>query len=212
MLNRTEEVFDQWASSGRHRQLEQEHGFSVGVMLEKLEDTYFGEPFSFLDVGCGNGWVVRRVAANPNCTRAVGVDVSSQMIDAAKQMCNTPKEAYHKTTLEEWSSPPFTVIFSIESLYYAQSMKLMLSKIYSLLEPGGVCVCGTDYYTENVDTAYWGQMLGITMHMHSESEWVKLFTDAGFETKAERIRNAQSTKQWKRNQGTLLINGIRPTL
>lgn len=181
-------------------------------MLDDLQKTYFSRPFSFLDVGCGSGWVVRRVASHPNCVRAVGVDVSGSMIRRAQAQRSTPKEEYHAAPLEAWSSPPFTVAFSMESLYYAQSMAQMISKIYSLLKPGGACICGTDYYTENVDTAYWGKVLDITMHMRSEHEWVEMFADAGFETSSARIRNAQSQKQWKQEQGTLVITAIRPGL
>ena len=178
-------------------------------MLDNLQKTHFGEPFSFLDIGCGSGWVVRRVAAHPNCVRAVGVDVSGSMIRTAQKMRSTPKEEYHTVSLEAWVSQPFTVAFSMESLYYAESMPQMISKIYSLLKPGGVCVCGTDYYTENIDTAHWGMMMNIPIHMHSESEWVDMFAGAGFDASSYRIRNAQSSKRWKQRQGTLVITAVR---
>ena len=48
--------------------MEEEHGKNV---LKFLESISFEKPFTFLDVGCGNGWVIkknckrRRIVRNP---------------------------------------------------------------------------------------------------------------------------------------------------
>ena len=50
--------FDKWAQNGRAELMEIEHGKNVSKFLDSIS---FEEPFSFLDMGCGNGWVVRKI-------------------------------------------------------------------------------------------------------------------------------------------------------
>lgn len=204
--DRTARVFDQWAADGMDADLEKGHRYSVDTFLDSLD---MGEPFSFLDVGCGNGWVVRKMAAHPLCTRAVGIDKSAQMIRRAEQLRRSDIEEYRAVPLERWDAPPFRMAFSMESMYYVESFREGISKVYSLLEPGGIFACGTDYYVENKETAWWGEQLDITMHRLSQSQWEEAFRQAGFRTTSSRIRNRGKTG-WQRDHGTLFITGIRP--
>lgn len=199
-------VFDRWAADGRDQKLAEGHRHSVHTFLDAMD---WSGPFSFLDVGCGNGWVVRRMASHGTCTRAVGIDKSGGMIKRARAMARRPAEEYHAASLEEWSAPPFDVVFSMESLYYSPSVPDAISKVRSLLVPGGTFVCGTDYYAENPDTAGWADMMGVTMHMYTESEWLDMFKGAGFQTSATRVTDPGSDERWKRDAGTLFITGIR---
>ena len=210
--DRVAAAFDEWAINDRHKILEEGHQFSVHTMLDLLQEKKcFNKPFSFLDVGCGNGWVVRYIAANKeHCTRASGIDISPTMIDRAQEMQEVSLEEYHVMAIEEWDTSPFDLIFSMESIYYTTSMPRAISQVYSLLVPGGMFVCGTDYYTENQDTAYWGDSLDITMHMHTESEWIDMFRNAGFQTSFVHVRDPNSPVRWKREQGTLFVIGVRP--
>ena len=47
------------------------------------KESDIGDNFSFLDLGCGNGWVVRQIAKHNLCNKAVGIDGAEQMIKAA---------------------------------------------------------------------------------------------------------------------------------
>ncbi len=61
-------TFDSWAQNGRAELMEMEHGNNVSKILQTIS---FDKPFTFLDVGCGNGWVVRKIASFENCKLAV---------------------------------------------------------------------------------------------------------------------------------------------
>jgi ubiquinone/menaquinone biosynthesis C-methylase UbiE len=104
----------------------------------------------------------------------------------------------------------FNFIFSMESLYYADSIEVALEKIYKLLKPGGQFFCGTDFYTDNKATARWAKIMKIQMHLHSKNEWKKLFRDAGFFVKTKQIKDLKDKKKWKRELGTLFITGTKP--
>jgi SAM-dependent methyltransferase len=201
-------TFDEWAQNGRAELMEKEHGKNVSRFLDKV---HFEKPFSFLDVGCGNGWVVRKISENPKCKKAIGIDKSKKMIVQAKKNKSNSKEIYIHTNLESWRySGKFDYIFSMESLYYAESITIALKKIFQLLKPGGVFFCGTDFYTDNKATAKWSKMMNMKMHLHSKREWKKIFIEAGFETSAKQVKDLKNRKKWKREFGTLFIIGKKP--
>ena len=50
--------------------MEKGHSKTVNKFLKSID---FADSFSFLDVGCGNGWVVRAMAENTKCSRALGM-------------------------------------------------------------------------------------------------------------------------------------------
>ncbi|MXX20864.1 MAG: class I SAM-dependent methyltransferase [Cenarchaeum sp. SB0667_bin_13] len=199
-------IFDRFVVSGREKTMTAGHQYSIYSILKIIP---FDKPFSFLDVGCGSGWLVRHIADNPYCTRAVGIDKSSLMIQSAKKRQKHPHEEYYVMSLDEWESGPFDLVFSMESLYYAESVPDSISKIYSMLSVGGRFACGTDYYVENPDTIHWADDMPITMHLYSESEWTGMFTESGFDVFYGRSRQSDSPIRWKREQGTLFIIGTK---
>ena len=201
-------TFDEWAQNGRAKLMEKEHGKNVSKFLEKV---FFEKSFTFLDVGCGNGWVLRKISSNPKCKKAVGIDKSKKMIIQAKNDKKNSNEVYFHTDIESWKySGKFDYIFSMESLYYTDSIEGALKKIFKLLKPGGHFFCGTDFYTDNKATIKWSKIMNMQMHLHSKQEWRKFFVDAGFETKTKQVKELKSKKKWKRELGTLFIIGKKP--
>ena len=76
-MDKVKTTFDQWADNGRSELMEKEHSKTV---LKFLNSISFSKPFSFLDFGCGNGWVIRKMSQLDNCMKAVGIDKSKKMI------------------------------------------------------------------------------------------------------------------------------------
>ena len=66
-MDKTTKVFDSWAKAGRAEEMEEGHGVTVGKFLGSIS---FDKPFSFLDIGCGNGWVVRKIAQLSKCKKS----------------------------------------------------------------------------------------------------------------------------------------------
>ena len=75
------DVFSDWAVKGKDKGMEKNHAGSVEDMLGFASKNL--KSFSFIDAGCGNGWVVRKVSKNKECVNSIGVDGSSKMIDKA---------------------------------------------------------------------------------------------------------------------------------
>jgi ubiquinone/menaquinone biosynthesis C-methylase UbiE len=207
-MDNVRKTFDEWAQNGRAELMEIEHGKNV---LKFLKTVSFDESFTFLDVGCGNGWVVRKIAKEKKCKKAIGIDKSKKMIIQAKKKIDSKNEEFFHTDIESMDyKGKFNFIFSMESLYYANSIEVALEKIYKLLKPGGQFFCGTDFYTDNKATARWAKIMKIQMHLHSKNEWKKFFRDAGFVVKTKHIKDLKNRKKWKREYGTLFIIGTKP--
>ena len=132
-MHGVKKTFDKWAQNGRAELMEKEHGNNVSKFFQAIS---FRKPFTFLDVGCGNGWVVRKIVKENNCKKAIGIDISKNMIVQAKKKQGNKKEEFFHTDVESWNyKGKFNFIFSMESLYYADSIEVALEKIYKLLKP-----------------------------------------------------------------------------
>jgi len=207
-MKSVKKTFDKWAQNGRAELMENEHGNNVSKFLQTIT---FDKPFTFLDVGCGNGWVVRKIAEENNCKKSIGIDISNKMIIQAKKKISNKNEKFFHTDVESWNyKGKFDIIFSMESIYYSDSIEVALEKIYKLLKSGGQFFCGTDFYTENKATARWANIMKIQMHLHSKKEWKQFFKNTGFEVKTKHIKDSKNRKKWKRELGTLFITGRKP--
>ena len=164
-----------------------------------------------MDVGCGNGWVIREMAKKEHCKKAIGIDKSKKMIIQAGKKKESKNEEYGHSDIESFAyRGKFDYVFSMESLYYADSIDIALKKIFKILKPGGQLFCGTDFYTDNKATARWADIMKIQMHLHSKLEWKKFFKNTGFEVKTKQIKDLKNRKKWKREFGTLFIIGTKP--
>ncbi len=204
-MDKVRTTFDEWAKVGRAELMEKEHSKTV---LKFLNSIRFEKPFSFLDVGCGNGWVVRKISQIQNCKKAVGIDKSQNMITKAKSKKKSSKENYLRTDILSWKfNGKFDYIFSMESLYYSKPMESALKKIYKILKPGGQFFCGTDFYNDNKATIQWSKMMNIPLDLRSKKQWKKMFEKIGFETKTKQVKDHSNRKKWKREFGTLFVIG-----
>ena len=204
-MDKTSKLFDVWAKTGRSEDMEKGHGTTVNQFLDKLQ---LQEKFKFLDIGCGNGWVVRKMSQKLYCIKAIGLDKSKIMIKNANSKILSEKEKYFVTELEKWhTKEKFDIIFSMESLYYSVPMEPALEKVFQLLKKGGVFYCGTDFYSDNTLTTRWIKDMNVPMDLRSEKEWKKMFTKAGFTTRSKHVTDPKNKSKWKREFGTLFVIG-----
>ena len=204
-MDKTTKLFDVWANTGRSEDMEKGHGITVNQFLDKLS---LKDNFRFLDIGCGNGWVVRKMSQKPLCIKAIGIDKSKMMIKNAKSKISSKKESYFVTELESWSTKEkFDVIFSMESLYYSVPMEPALEKVFNLLKKDGIFYCGTDFYSDNTLTTRWVKDMNIPMDLRSEKEWKQMFREVGFITRSKHVTDLKNKSKWKREFGTLFVIG-----
>ena len=65
------DVFDNWVKIGKDDGLEKNHASAVGKMVEYSTSSL--EQFSFIDAGCGNGWLVRNMSNDLDALNQLGL-------------------------------------------------------------------------------------------------------------------------------------------
>ena len=200
------DVFGEWAEIGKDRGMEDSHAIAVNEMInfalkERLE---IGEKFSFLDLGCGNGWVARLAANNALCRQAIGIDGAQQMISNAQSRGGKTK--YILADINTFNSPEkYDVIHSMEVLYYLENPADIVKRISdSWLNKNGRLIVGLDHYYENKDSHSWQEEIDTPMLMLKAAEWVQMFKKAGL----NEVETWYSNKHADWN-GTLVITGIK---
>jgi len=198
------DVFGEWAEKGKDIGMEKGHALAVEDMISFATEERINlkRNFSFLDLGCGNGWVVRMLENNQLCVRSVGIDGAKQMIEKASE--DTSKSEFLFENIDTYSSPDkFDLIHSMEVLYYLENPALTVKKIAdSWLNEGGRLIAGVDLYYENQESHSWEDRVGTKMMMLKEAEWMEIFSNAGL----------QEVESWRSNQsqdwaGTLVLTG-----
>ena len=124
------EVFGEWAQQGKDIGMQQGHASAVEDMINFAikERKSLERDFSFLDLGCGNGWVVRTLENDPLCFEAVGIDGAKQMIKNARN--SSSKSKYLLENIDTYNSPnKFDLIHSMEVLYYLENPAQSVKKI-----------------------------------------------------------------------------------
>ena len=196
------DVFSEWAQNGKDEGMERHHYQSVMNMINYASSKL--SKYSFIDAGCGNGWVIRKVAEDPKCSKAIGVDGSKNMIDKAKRL--DVKNKYYCEDLLMWiPNEKADIIHSMEVFYYFENPGNLIKHINNnWIKIGGRLIMGIDFYMENKTAHSWQKECGISiMRLYSEIEWKKFFNNAGL-SKVESWRHGES-KDWG---GTLIVTGV----
>jgi len=218
------EEFNRWAEAGRGEGMEQEH---LPITLPVLEKMRLAAADNVLDVGCGAGWLSRRLAKHVPQGRVVGMDVSDEMIRCARRASVDVENLMFVTgEVEEipWEPNFFAHAISVESSYYWRDPAAGIREIFRVLKSGGSARILINYYCENPHSHQWGDLLAVKTHLLSAAEWSELFRAAGFgEVQHERIADRSPTPdaytgRWFRDaaqlrafkaEGALLVHGVK---
>lgn len=220
--NSLREEFNRWAEAGRGEGMEQDH---LPITLPVLEKMRIGAADNVLDVGCGAGWLSRRLAKLVPQGRVVGMDVSDEMIRHARR-ASTDFENLMFVTGEvqeiPWEPNFFTHTISVESSYYWPDSAAGIREIFRVLKPGGSGWILINYYRDNPHCHQWGDLLAVKTHLLSADEWCEFFRAAGFgDVRQERVADPSPspevyTGRWFRDaaqlrafkaEGALLVHG-----
>ena len=216
------EEFNRWAEAGRGEGMEQEH---LPITLPVLEKMHLAPADNVLDVGCGAGWLSRRLAKLVSQGRVVGMDVSDEMIRRARR-ASLDSENLMFVTGEvaeiPWEPNFFSHAISVESSYYWPDPAAGIRDMFRVLQPGGAAWILINYYRDNPHCHQWGDLLAVKTHMLSADEWSEFFRAAGFGgVQHERIADPSPspevyTGRWFRDaaqlrafkaEGALLVHG-----
>jgi len=200
------ETFNTWALEDKDKGMEIGHASSVNKMFDliKTNSSIFNSSFQALDLGCGNGWVVRKFLDIKNCKNATGIDGAPAMIGKAKKMC--PEGDFINIDIEGWKSTrKFDIIFSMETFYYFKNLDIVLFDILNnYISNKGILIIGIDHYKENTPSLTWDKDFQLSLNTLSIAEWIKRIKKAGFKNVQSTIYGA--TKDWN---GTLILYAFK---
>jgi arsenite methyltransferase len=174
------EEFNRWAEAGRGDGMEQDH---LPITLPVLETMRLAPTDNVLDVGCGSGWLARRLGKLAPEGRVVGMDISDEMVRIARRNSIDHENLLFVTgEVAEipWEPNFFTHAISIESLYYWPDPAAGLKEVHRVLRPGGSAWILINYYRDNPHCHQWGALLTVQTQLLSAEEWSNLFRQAGF--------------------------------
>jgi len=196
------DLFSKWALIGRDKGMERNHMVAVEKMLSLLFQNRVKE-FSFIDIGCGNGYVVRKVFKHPLCYKAMGIDGAEEMIKKAKLLDS--RGEYILSDITKWKPiKKVNFIHSMEVMYYLDNPKKMITDIKKFwLKRDGMMIMGIDFYYENKECHSWPKDLNVPMKLYSISEWLDIFRISGLNY----IQSYQENRKGNFS-GTLIISGI----
>ena len=196
------DLFSDWALKDRDMGMEKNHMPAVKSMLSLFIDKQ-SKKFSFIDVGCGNGYVVREVSKHPLCHKSIGVDGAIEMIKKAKLI--DPDGEYICSDISSWyPSEKVDILQSMEVMYYLENPRdTLINFKQNYLKKNGMMIMGIDFYFENSQCHSWPKDLNVPMKLFSINEWKEILIDSGFSN----IKFYQ--KHAKENfPGTLIFSAI----
>ena len=99
-----------------------------------------------LDVGCGPGYGVCRIA--PSCAEVLGADIDPEAIAYAQSHFALENTSYRVVKPAEteplpFESRSFDAVISFQVIEHVYDMRAYLSEIRRVLKPGGAFVCAT---------------------------------------------------------------------
>jgi len=197
-------VFDEWAITGKDKGMEKSHAASVTEILDYALNKINADnnQFTFLDIGCGNGWVADKVSKEEDCILSIGIDGAENMIINANK--RQSKATFFLKDINDFDlENKFDLVFSMEVLYYLDDPSTVIKNIYDMLNPDGRFIIGIDHYFENKECYNWQEKVGTRMHLFHEKEWINFFKNAKF----------NNIFSWRANSndwaGTLAITGTK---
>jgi arsenite methyltransferase len=190
------EEFNRWAEAGRGAGMEQDH---LPITLPVLERIHLASTDNVLDLGCGSGWLSRRIGKLVPEGRVVGMDISDEMIRVARRTSvDWENLLFVIGEVQEipWEPNFFSHVISVESAYYWPNPAAGVKEIHRVLRPGGAAWILINYYRDNPYCHQWGPLLAVPTQLLSAHDWANLFRDAGFAPVAqERIVDRTPTPE-----------------
>lgn len=174
-----------------------------------LQHVTIGKNFTLLDVGCGGGRTIQKLAAIAADGKVYGVDYAQGSVAAS---CNKNAQAIHAGRVKikqgsvsqlPFGDGKFDLVTAIETQYYWPDLSNDMQEVLRVLKPGGTLLIIAETYkggTGSAATAPIMKLLGSsTLGVEDQRE---LFSNAGY-------TNIQIFEEQK--NGWLCALGMKPT-
>ena len=153
-----------------------------------LSHVAVGEHDTVLDVGCGGGRTVSKLAAIVTQGKICGVDYSSESVAVAtrinKQWIDVGRVEIREASVSElpFSKGVFDLVTAVETHFWWPDLRADMREVLRVLKPGGTLIIIAEVYRgANTSTSKLAEKyLPSGMKLLSVNEHRELFEDAGF--------------------------------
>src|SRR5260370_35806817 len=148
-----------------------------------LEKVGLSPTDNVLDVGCGAGWLPRRLAKLVPEGRVVGMDISEEMIRHARRSTvdfDNLLFVAGEVAQIPWQPHFFAHVISVESSYYWPDPAAGIKDILRVLREGGSAWMLINYYRDNPHCHQLGDLLAGNSDLLLAAGWWALFRVARF--------------------------------
>jgi SAM-dependent methyltransferase len=173
-----------------------------------LKQVHFDKRFTILDVGCGGGRTIDKLAAIASEGRVFGIDYSAASVSAARRT-NARWIQAGRVDIQQgsvsrlpYADRTFDVVTAVETHYYWPDLPADMREILRVLKPGGqLVIIAETYKGRRFDFLYRPVMKLLRATYLSVSEHRDLFATAGF---------TEISVLEERSKGWISIVGRRP--
>jgi SAM-dependent methyltransferase len=166
-----------WSMNRRHSKLTD---WGLGHLAIRADD-------AVLDVGCGGGRTVAKLAALARSGSVHGIDYAPASIAAARKMNRTLVEV-GRVGLQEASASAlpfaddtFDLVTAIETHFWWQDLTGGMREAFRVLKPGGCMAVIAEFYNGGKHAKYADRLARwTTMAILDADQHKRMFTEAGF--------------------------------
>jgi 2-polyprenyl-3-methyl-5-hydroxy-6-metoxy-1,4-benzoquinol methylase len=183
---------DNWARVVRDGMIPSRRAGTDDAVLNAIAEH---APKRLLDIGCGEGWLVRAAVARTGCA-AVGIDGAEPLIEAARTA--DPASIYHVLDYDSFAVSDIGTDFDVAVFNYslfAEDIAPLLRAAASRLAPGGVIVIQTlhpgdgqedGWRTEDFAAFGGGDWTAMPWYYRTLNSWRTVLREAGLEVREMR--------------------------
>jgi ubiquinone/menaquinone biosynthesis C-methylase UbiE len=152
-----------------------------------LQHVKVGEDFVILDIGCGGGRTISKLASMAPLGKVYGVDISEDSIEVArnynKKFINEGKVDIRLSSVSTlpFEDVSFNLVTAVETHYYWPNLESDLGAVLKIMKPDSLLlIIGGEYLGSRLDdrNRNWAKKIG--RRLHTLEELKNIMTNAGF--------------------------------